>query len=108
MGAEEEHLIDEMTDLTSTDSSKSLSLNWLSYRLLQPYSIKVTVGETEQWWEKSTLGYSQPSQSGAEEEQLVRGGQRRSTLSEGGRGGAPSQTGAEEEHPVRGGQRKST
>ena len=35
--------------LTSTDSSKSLSLNWLSYHLLQPYSIKVTVGVTEQW-----------------------------------------------------------
>ena len=41
--------IDDVTDLTSTDSSKSLSLNWLSYRLLQPYSIKVTVGVTEQW-----------------------------------------------------------
>ena len=36
-------------NLTSTDSSKSLSLNWLSYRLLQPYSLKVTVGVTEQW-----------------------------------------------------------
>ena len=61
------------------------------------------MGVTEQWWEKSTPGYSQPSQSGAEEEQLVRGGQRRSTQSEGGRGGAPSQRGAEEEHLVRGG-----
>ena len=38
-----------LPDLTSTDSSKSLSLNWLSYRLLQPYSLKVTVGVTEQW-----------------------------------------------------------
>ena len=45
-----------VTDLTSTDSRKSLSLNWLSYRLLQPYSIKATVGMTEQWWEKSTPG----------------------------------------------------
>ena len=43
-------------DLNSTDSSKSLSLNWLSYRLLEPYSLKVTVGVTEQWWEKSTPG----------------------------------------------------
>ena len=41
--------IDDVTDLTSTDSCKSLSLKWLSYRLLQPYSIKVTVGVTEQW-----------------------------------------------------------
>ena len=37
----------------------------------------------------------------------VRGGQRKSTLSEGGRGGAPSQRGAEEEHPVRGWQSRS-
>ena len=41
--------ISMLMGLTSTYSSKSLSLNWLSYHLLQPYSIKVTVGVTEQW-----------------------------------------------------------
>ena len=43
------HLLSTMTDLTSTDSSRSLSLNWLLYRLLEPYSLKVTVGVTQQW-----------------------------------------------------------
>ena len=38
---------------------------------------------------------------GAEEEHRFREGQRRSTQSDGGRGGAPSQTGAEDKHPVR-------
>ena len=38
-----------MTDLTSTDSSQSLNLKWLSYRLFEPYSLKVTVGVTVQW-----------------------------------------------------------
>ena len=42
-------------DLTSTDSIKSIGLNWLSYHLLGPYSLTVTMRVTEQWWEEKKV-----------------------------------------------------
>ena len=43
-----------LMDLPSTDSIKSIGLNQVSYHLLGPYSLTVTMRVTEQWWEEST------------------------------------------------------